>query len=344
MVETKRIRLGVIGCGAISNLYLPVLARRRDVELAAVADLSAETGARVRDRYGAGCCTTDYQDIIDRVDGVVICLPNTLHAPVTIDCLKRGAAVLCEKPMATSWAEGMAMVEEARTANRILAAANVRRFYWSSNEVKNIMETKQYGDLLSIEAEEGEPFGWPTTSGFFFDSAQSGGGVLIDVGSHLLDLLLWWLGAYPDEVRYEDDNFGGVEADARIAMTVGKRKVSVKLSRLAGLKNRCRLSFQKGTVTVGPEDFDTVWVKATGSENGREIPLRGPIRGSLQTYFERMVDDFVRSIRNKMQPLVPGAGVLPSIRLIEQCYAAAERIRLPWLQTGKDMPNAVNIR
>lgn len=343
MVETKRTRLGIIGCGAISNLYLPVLARHRDVELAAVADLSRERGVKIRDHYGAGCCATDYRNIIDRVDGVVICLPNALHAPVAIECLKRGAAVLCEKPMATKLADGVAMVEEARNTNRVLAAANVRRFYWSSKEVKSIIETKRYGELLSIEAEEGEPFGWPTASGFFFDSAQSGGGVLMDVGAHLLDILLWWLDAYPDSVHYEDDNFGGVEADACIEMMVAKKKVSVKLSRLAGLKNRCRLSFKNGTVTVGPEDFDTVWVNTADSEKGRGTPLRGPIQGSLQTYFERMVNDFIRSVRNNAQPLAPGADVLSSIRLIEQCYAAAERIRLPWLQTEKDILHAVNI-
>lgn len=344
MADMKRIRIGVIGCGAISNLYLPVLARRPDTELVGVADVSAEAGARAKERFNAGACVTDYREIIDRVDGVVICLPNALHAPVAIDCLSRGAAVLCEKPMARSLAEGIAMVEEAQKMDRVLAAANVRRFYWSSNEIKHIIETGQFGDLLSIEAEEGEPFGWPTVSGFFFDSAQSGGGVLIDVGSHLLDLVLWWLGAYPHTVRYEDDNFGGVEADARIEMMVGLTKVSVKLSRLATLKNRCRLSFRDRTVTVGPEDFDTVWLDRADYRNSRKkTSLKGPVRGSLQTYFERMVDDFVRSIRNYGQPFVPGDSVLPSLKLIEQCYAAAERIRLPWLPTEKDISNGLAI-
>jgi predicted dehydrogenase len=345
MAETKRVRLGVVGCGAISNLYLPVLARRSDVELVAVADLNVETGTRAKERYHAGLCTTDYQAIIDHVDGVVICLPNALHAPVAVDCLRKGVGVLCEKPLATNVADGIRMVEEARKGNSILAAANVRRFYWSSNEVKQIIETKQFGDLLSIEAEEGEAFGWPTASGFFFDSSQSGGGVLIDVGSHLLDLLLWWLDGYPEpeSVRYQDDNFGGVEADCAVEMYVRQTKVSVKLSRLAGLKNRCRLSFRDATVTVGPEDFDTVWVHRTGAEKGRKTPVRGPARGSLQLYFQRMISDFVRSLLSNTLPTVGGASVLPSIKLIEQCYTNARRVRLPWLQTEKDISNALNI-
>jgi len=107
------------------------------------------------------------------------------------------------------------MVEAADKAGCLLAVGHFRRFFPSTKMVKEILDAALLGAVRSFRFLDGEIYNWPARTASPFDRAEAGGGVLIDIGAHTLDLLLWWLGNEA-EVLYQDDALGGVEANCRI--------------------------------------------------------------------------------------------------------------------------------
>jgi predicted dehydrogenase len=324
------IRIGIIGCGAIAERHLKSLVHvRKNIQLCAAVDINKENAIAIKNRYNFNSIYLDYKKIYSMVDAVIICLPNFLHAQVSIDFLKRGISVLCEKPMAINENEAQLMISASDNSKGILYIANVARLYWVSKEVKHIIKTKKLGNVISIDAEQGSVFSWPSKSGFFFNKKMSGGGVLIDIGSHLLDLILWWIDGFPESLSYRDDSFGGVEADAEIEMSFAEDvSVSVKLSRLRNLNNKIIITCENGTIIVDPYNYNSfIFIDNYGSKN----ISHGPKNYLIDHYFEKMIDNFLDAILGLQDQKVNPREILPSIKLIEKCYNNATRFRYAWL-------------
>ncbi len=333
------MRLAIVGCGAISERYGKVLARR-DIRRVVAVDLEAEAARAFAAQNRFERSATDYRSVFGDIDCAIVCLPNNLHGPVAIDMLRHGVAVLCEKPMAVSSAEAAEMVAAARQTGQTLAVANVRRFYWSSRRIKQMFETNEFGRPLSIEAEEGLVFGWKTRSGFFFDKKRAGGGVTTDIGSHAVDMILWWLHDYPQAVQYRDDDCGGVEADAEAQFSFRNGlSVMLRLSWLRQLSNVYRVEFERETAWYWPHDYNRI---ALGRNARARESLRAPSWLSSEQCFGLMVDDFLESVRHRRAAFVPGEEAEPSIRLIAQCYGTRMRLELPWMTPRKKERNHVH--
>ena len=131
----------------------------------------------------------------DSLDAVSICTPNNTHMPIAVAALKAGKHVLCEKPLAMNARQARKMVEAAERAGRILMAAQSARYGAGARLVKSLAEKGRFGDLYYGQAvrlrRRGIPRGW------FQDAKQSGGGPLIDLGVHAVDLM-WWLMGQPE--------------------------------------------------------------------------------------------------------------------------------------------------
>jgi len=149
------------------------------------------------------------------------------------------------------------------------------------------------------------------------------------MGSHLLDLILWFLEDYPLTISYIDDNYGGVEADAELEMSfIRDLKVSVKLSRLRNLKNLNRIKFTKGEILFRPDEYNKILIV---NNNGIGTFVEAPIKQSDNKPFEDMIDDFLNSISGGKSLFIDPNDVLPSIKLIELCYSNQKRLEFPWL-------------
>ena len=328
MKNKDKIKLGIIGCGAIAERHLQVL-QKKDVQLVVAVDANEVTAKQMKEKYRFESFAKDYRQIYSQVNAVINCLPNFLHAPVSIDFLKQGINVLCEKPMALNENEAKMMISAAEETGTILSVANVRRFYFSSKEIKKIISEKSMGEILEIDAEEGFIFSWKSKSGFFFDKKKAGGGVLLDMGSHLLDLVLWFLEDYPVSISYKDDNYGGVEADAEIEMYFsGDLQVSVKISRLRNLRNINRIKFTKGEIFFRPDECNKILIV---NNEGIGTFVEAPIRKGEIKYFEDMMDDFLDSVAGGKTLFIDPKDVLPSIRLIDLCYSNQKRFEPIWL-------------
>lgn len=196
----EKIKVGVIGCGSIAKYrHLPEYAANPNVEIVAVCDVLEERAKVTAEKYGAQAFT-DYNQLLNTVDTDVIsvCLPNYLHAPVSIAALHAGNHVLCEKPMATSHEEALAMIKAAKENSKILMIGHNQRFVASHQKVKKMLENGEFGKVYSFRTTfgHGGPEGWSIDGreSWFFDKERAFIGALGDLGVHKADLIRYLLG------------------------------------------------------------------------------------------------------------------------------------------------------
>jgi predicted dehydrogenase len=288
-------------------------------------------------KYSVSNYSVSWQNVDPDLEAAIVALPHSLHCDATQTLLRRKVHVLCEKPLALNLREAKEMIDTAKENNVHLQVGNIRRLYWSSRKLKEIIESKIFGELKSISIQEGSAYNWPTTSGFFFDKKIAGGGVLIDTGAHALDLLIWLVDQEPVSFEYEDDNFGGVEAESQMKLHF-KEGLSgcVKLSRLSKLSNNYIFIFENATVVFDPFDFNSLEVR----KNGKSRYLASRKKRLFQQYFSEMLRDFHRTVKMNTSSLLAAANVLPSINLIEKCYCNRRPLHLPWLPGTESLKGA----
>lgn len=191
-----KIRIGFIGVGNIAqNAIMPAYLKQSDVEIVAVCDLKEARAREVAERHGIPHVYTDFNEMVKRddIDAISVCTWNNSHAPATIAALQAGKHVLCEKPPAMTVAEAEEMRDAAKDAGKVLMYGLVQRFRTEVTVLKEFMEAGKFGDIYfgktSILRRRGTPLGW------FTDPAKSGGGPVIDIGVHLIDVTRYLMGS-----------------------------------------------------------------------------------------------------------------------------------------------------
>jgi predicted dehydrogenase len=249
--------------------------------------------------------------------------------------------VLCEKPLATKAADAEAMIDAADAAGRLLAVGMVRRYLPATQAIRELLARDALGELHEVHCFEGGPFEWPVRSESYFERSESGGGVFLDIGSHVHDLLTWWLGT-PETVEYADDAMGGVEANCRLRLSHAGFEVDVRLSRDWARPNEYRLSGSRGWLQWTANEADRFRMGSSGAEYASEIRLHealvegdlttaGPPAANYHRSFVEQIRSVVRAVRGEDAPVVRGAEALESVRLIERCYAERSLLPMPWL-------------
>ncbi|OPX33192.1 MAG: hypothetical protein B1H40_00560 [Candidatus Latescibacteria bacterium 4484_181] len=195
MVKQHKIRVGVIGTG-IGSYHIRAYQKLPEVEVVAVVDLDSKRAKQIAEEYGIAHSFSDYRKLLDlkQIDAVSVCTPNFLHAEITVAALQAGKDVLCEKPMAMNTQEAEMMVKAARQTGRKLMMAFCRRFQNDSQWLKKYIEAGELGEIYYAKTGWLRRRGIPGLGGWFTTKAKSGGGPLIDLGVHMLDLVLWLMG------------------------------------------------------------------------------------------------------------------------------------------------------
>jgi predicted dehydrogenase len=190
----KKVRVGVIGAGMIGPAHMEGYQQAENAELAAVADVDKGRAQAAAQQFGIPNVYTDYRKMLAAgvVDAVSVCTPNNTHMQITIDALAAGKHVLCEKPIAMTGAQARKMVEAAKRGRRVLMTAQSMRYGGKSLFLKQVVDSGRLGDIYYAKAillrRTGIPRGW------FQDKKQSGGGPIVDLGVHVLDLMWWMMG------------------------------------------------------------------------------------------------------------------------------------------------------
>ncbi|WP_334078169.1 Gfo/Idh/MocA family oxidoreductase [Paenibacillus sanfengchensis] len=201
---SKVYRVGIIGCGGIANgKHLPSLSKLTNVELTAFCDIVPERAEEAAAKYGSEGAKvySDYREMLkeEQLDIVHVLTPNDSHAEISIAALEAGNHVMCEKPMAKSAADARKMVEAAKRTGKKLTIGYNNRFRPDSLYLKKLCEAGKLGQIYYAKAHAIRRRAVPTW-GVFLDEEKQGGGPLIDIGTHALDLTLWMMDNYKPKV------------------------------------------------------------------------------------------------------------------------------------------------
>lgn len=198
--KPNKVRVGIIGCGGIArDKHIPALLKLENVELVGFHDVVVENAAKVAKNFGSDAAKVypDYEKLLEdkSVDVVHVCTPNKTHAKICIDALEAGKHVMCEKPMATSTEDARKMLDASRRTGKKLSVSYQQRFRADSQYLHQLCQDGQLGEIYFAKAHAVRRRAVPTW-GVFLDKDKQGGGALIDIGTHALDLTLWMMNNY----------------------------------------------------------------------------------------------------------------------------------------------------
>ena len=320
--------IALVGCGAISEeFYLPAFARRRD-GLARLWLVDPEPRRREamatqfgipRERAVAGL-----DDLSDDVTVAFNATPSHLHLPTTLGMLKRGINVFLEKPLGETGAEAEQIV--ASGGDLLIGVNQYRRLMPSFSAVKQRLEHGDLGRIRRIVWNEGNKFGWPAQSPFYFRRPWADGrprGTLLDTGAHIIDLLCWWLGGELDVVDAQSDGYGGPEEFVFAHLARDGVTIELTISMHARMANRFLIEGDNGSIGGSVMDFRRIFLTAAGAPP-RSTALRGSIdRADIA---DQLIDNFMAASAGEQPLLIAAASVLPSLKTIDAIY---RRMRSP---------------
>ena len=350
------IKCGVIGCGWIGTLkHISYIAKTEGVEVAALCDVNTEAMEKAIKDFGLGNvkCYTDYRELCadPDVQSVHVCTPNGLHHDMVMEAIKNGKDVFCEKPLATSVADGLEMVEAADKAGVKLALGHQRRFMSAVRYIRSMVENGDFGDVYYAKAMDARRRGVPTW-GAYMDKEVNGGGIIFDGAPHALDLAMYMMNNFrpaavqakvgnkmadqntgnpwgtwdPDKMRTVDDT-----AMALITMENGaviylesswilNMLGDTNTALICGTKMGADLKGEGGNARINTVINDK---QVTFSPEFPPLPYAEPFIGELESSDAQM-DDWFAAIREDRAPFVQGREGLPVLQIREAAYKASE--------------------
>ena len=193
-MKNGKVGIGIIGAGNIAqNAHIPSYLKQKDVDIIAVCDINEARAREVADKYNIKYVTPTFEELvsIEEVDAVSICTANNFHEPAAAAAAKAGKHILCEKPMAMNVEEAESMLKAANENNIIFMMGFVNRFRADSKVIKALSDADKFGEVYSAKAcllrRRGTPLGW------FTNLSKSGGGPVIDIGVHIIDLAWYFM-------------------------------------------------------------------------------------------------------------------------------------------------------
>ena len=200
MSNQNIIKIGIIGCGGIAiGKHLPALKKIPGVEMVAFCDIIRQRAEDAAKKYGVDGAKVyeDYKELLkdESIQVVHVLTPNRSHSFITVDALESGKDVMCEKPMAINSEEAKKMLDAAKRTGKLLTIGYQNRFRNDSLYLKQEAEKGVFGDIYYAKATALRRRAVPTW-GVFLNEYEQGGGPLIDIGTHALDLTLWVMNNY----------------------------------------------------------------------------------------------------------------------------------------------------
>ena len=295
----------------------------------------------------ARVCRSESDALSLKADLVIVASPPAAHRMQTIAALQSGSHVLCEKPLATRPADAREMVDAAQRGHRLLGVNFIRRQFPVVKAIEELLKSGALGEVGRVSCFEGGPFAWPVSSPRYFSMEQSGGGVLMDIGTHGLDLLIGWFGE-PQSLNYQDDAMGGVEANCRLKARFGPVEADIHLSRDWPRPNLYRFEGSRGTL-IWP-DNEPATLKMVIHQTGQTVHLEVRDADECDEALADFVDCFaaqlramVDAVRGMPLRVATGEDGLRILELVHQCYAARQSRLPPWL-TDKERARGQALR
>ncbi|MEG2253881.1 MAG: Gfo/Idh/MocA family oxidoreductase [Vagococcus sp.] len=348
------LKIGIIGCGGIANgKHMPALKQVKEVEMVAFCDIDLEKAEKAKEEFGVAEAHvyTNYEDLLKdtSVDVIHVCTPNNSHAEISIAGLHSGKHVMCEKPMAKTSEEGRRMVEAAKKTGKKLTIGYQNRFRTDSQYLHQVCADGELGDIYVGKAHAIRRRAVPTW-GVFLDEEAQGGGPLIDIGTHALDLTLWMMNNYkpkyvvgnayhklsqtknaanawgpwdPEKFTVEDSAFGfvtmenGASIFLEASWALNSLEVDEAKTTLAGTKAGADM---RNGLTINGEDRGLLYERQVELETGGVAFYDG--EGSDPAVLEAA--SWVQAILEDKEPVVKPEEALVVTEILEAIYKSSE--------------------
>lgn len=343
------LRVCVIGTGSISAMHLQSYAKNPNVILYGVYDYSQERAEEVAKNYGIKRVYSSLKEVYDdpNVDAVSICTWNNTHAEISIGALKGGKHVLVEKPLSMNVEEALKVEKVVKETNKIFQVGFVRRFATNTKVLKNFIDSGKLGEIYYAKASclrrIGNPGGW------FADKERSGGGPLIDLGVHIIDIC-WYLMGRPKVKSISGHTYQMLGNRGNIkdlsfykAADYDKEKNTVE-----DMANAL-ITFENGASLMVDVSFtlhakkDEIQVKLFGKKGGAELepelmlvseenntmvniyPQVDHVTFDFNNAFQSEIDAFVTSCLTGTQPIAPVEDGVEIMKILQGIYEASEK-------------------
>jgi len=325
----EKIRVGIIGCGAIAQRrHLPEYAFNENVEIVAVCDINEERVNEVAEKYRAKAYL-NYEELLSNseLDAVSVCLPNYLHAPVSIAALNAGLHVLCEKPMATSAQEAKAMIAAAEKNGKKLMIGHNQRFVPSHQKARQLIESGEVGKIYSFRTSFGHrgPEGWSIDGkeSWFFEKEKAFVGAMGDLGVHKTDLIRYLLGEEIVEVgafvETSAKNFSNVDDNAVCVLKTESGIIGTLAASWAYTSkedNSTIIYGEKAILRLEDDPINSLIVRYVNGEvvNYQLGQIQSNELGGQSN--SHVIEKFVDALTSNQEPVIPGEEGMKSLNVI----------------------------
>jgi UDP-N-acetylglucosamine 3-dehydrogenase len=318
-----RFRLGLVGAGPVVNRYhLRAIRGVPEVMPVMVVDLDEKRACAFAEKQGFPRYSAKLEDMFGNVDLAIVALPNGAHASVSCELLSNGIHVLCEKPMARNVEECRAMIEAAERRGALLCIGHNRRFRNNAMLAKRLLKKGIVGEITNIEAEEGSTADW-VRSPVYFDPAQAGGGALIDVGIHSIDLIRWWAGEFCDLTYQGNGTATMVESDAELKFSlINGAKGTLLASRTRNLQQHIRITGTEGFIEVGlwSDHLRVRHNKGKAFQQLQHLEAYVSHRPPQDASFVLQLTNLVNAIRGTEKIVVDGYEGMADVEVVTRAY------------------------
>ncbi|WP_257347275.1 Gfo/Idh/MocA family protein [Pseudalkalibacillus decolorationis] len=360
MLAKDKVKIAIIGCGGIAfQKHLPALSKLTSkVELAVFCDTVQERAEKASKEFGDENAQvyTDYKELLkDGSIGVVhVCTPNISHSMITVNALEAGKHVMCEKPMAISSEEAKKMLDAAKRTGKKLSIGYQNRFRNDSLTLHQACDAGDLGEIYFAKAHAIRRRGVPTW-GVFMDKEKQGGGPLIDIGTHALDLALWMMNNYkpalvvgstfqklkdkpegnifgpwnPKEYQVEDSAFGYIKMENGATIML---ESSWALNMIRGKEAQVTLCGTEAGAEMFGEAWDNKGYITFNTTKYNQMMEAETSAGPSVAYFEGQEVDagyleakqWIDAILEDKEPLVKPEEAYVVTRILEAIYQSSE--------------------
>jgi len=348
----SKLRIGMVGLGSMSVRHVEAIRKCSQMELSAICTRSASNLNERANLWGVSKTYLNYEDMLleSDINAVVIITPNKFHAPMTMTALKAGKHVFCEKPPAISAAEVKEIMECANGSGKVLMYGFMFRFSRKYNFIRELREKGMFGEIYFAKAgtirRSGNPGGW------FTNKEMSGGGPLIDIGSHIIDLSLYLMGDYEPVSVFartfkQTENLDNIkEHGSYKAINVNNYSNDVEEMALVVINFDNGACLVVETSNVSHIKDDTMFLEMLGTKGGITVDPRMEIHTSYQNYlmniipqvdckefnYQAAIDNeichFGDCIINNVECIASAKSGLKLMKIIDAAYESADRGKL----------------
>jgi predicted dehydrogenase len=353
-IMSSKVKVAIIGCGGIANgKHLPSLSKLKNVELVAFCDVLIDRAEKAAAEYGVVNANIyeDFRELLQNedIEVVHVLTPNDSHAEISIAALDAGKHVMCEKPMAKTSAEARQMLEAAKRSGKKLTIGYNNRFRPDSQHLHKLCERGDLGEVYYAKAHAIRRRAVPTW-GVFLDEEKQGGGPLIDIGTHALDLTLWMMNNYkpksvlgttyhklsqkkdaanawgpwdPEKFTVEDSAFGFITMENGATIVL---ESSWALNSLDVDEAKCSLSGTEGGadmkdgLRINGEDFGKLYTNKVELGAGGVAFYDGKSESDADLEARLWIDNII----NDTEPVVKPEQAFVVTQILEAIYESAK--------------------